>query len=231
VIDLERTLTRLGEQLERPDVDVWPAVSNEITMRRDRTVLSPLAVAAAIAVLVGSLLLIEPVRSTVAAWFGIGRTAVEVVPDLDAGLRTSVAGESITRDDAAAVLGRVPTLPEEFGNPDAWLQQDGAVVSVWVPSEDLPEIGTSGAGLILSELVLEGSDLSVKQMGSVGGAVFVEFDGLLGLWVEGPHVLIPPSGDPESVGSVLIWVADGIQFRLESALPLDRVIEIASNLR
>lgn len=227
--DLERKLTDLGADL-LPDIDVWPAVRKRLPERpvRRRRLVPALA---SVALMLVALSFVEPVRSTVAAWFGIGRTTVEIFPGLDPGLRTSVVGEPITAERALEALGRQPRLPSDLAEPDAWFERpDGTVVAVWAPTGEMPEIGTSGAGLLLSEAALVDAGQSVKAIGLIDGSHFTEVGDVAGLWIAGPHVLIPPSGDPESVGNVLLWVVDGIEFRLESALPLPAAAAIAESV-
>lgn len=227
--DLEATLTDLGADL-LADVDVWPAVQERIParpVRRPRLV----PALAAVLVVVLALAFVEPVRSTVSAWFGLGRTSVEIDPDLAPGLRSAVVGEPVTQDRAVELLGRQPRLPADLPEPDGWFERpDGTVVAVWAPTADWPEIGTSGAGLLLSEAALVDAGQSVKVIGLVEGSHFTEVGDVAGLWIAGPHVLIPPSGDPESTGNVLIWVVDGIEFRLESTLAERAAVAIAKTV-
>ena len=224
---LEQTLVEM--ELDTPDIDVWPAVSSRLTRRRSTRVRLMPALAG-IAVVVLALMFVDPIRTTVQAWFGLGSTTVRVDEGLAPGTRIGLVGEVVGASVAEAELGDLFVWPVALGEPDAWMSSpSGEVVAVWQPSADLPEIGESGLGALFS-VNLDGG-ISIKEVAASGDARFVDVGATTGLWIVGPHVRIPPSGDPESVGSVLLWI-DGLgnEFRLELEAGLDRAVEVAESV-
>lgn len=220
---LEQTLQVI--EIEIPDVDLWPAIAGRLSpQRRSKRV----SVAVAFLAVVVALFLLEPVRSTVSAWFGLGTTTVTFDGSAPVGERSDLGGETITADVAAAELdGGLPTS-DNLGDPAKWLRSETQTVSgVWLPNNELPEIGSSGAGAILSIQ----DEFTLKTLASGDGVEFVMIAGEQGLWLPGPHLVTTPDGVSGSTGNVLIWLGtDGRQYRLEVNLGRDAAIAIAEDI-
>ncbi len=220
---LEQTLQAI--EIDVPDVDLWPAIAGRLVpQRRSKRV----SVAVAFLAVVVALFLLEPVRSTVSAWFGLGATTVTFDGSAPTGERSGLAGETITAEVAAAELdGGLPTS-DALGVPDEWLRSEVQTVSgMWLPNAQLPEIGSSGAGAILSIQ----NEFTMKTLASRDGVEFVMVAGEQGLWLPGPHLVTTPDGVSEWTGNVLIWLgADARQYRLEVNLGRDAAIAIAEDI-
>ena len=216
---LEEILMSVGAHL---DVGAPAAPS----VHRHSTWLRRLAVAAVILIallVVG--LAVAPVRSAVADWLGIGSTHVVKVPG---GVDTSGLPliqerlRPVSRDEAEGVLRRpLPTvaalgdpqivvLPPEGGVLMGWTEGN---TTLWVHPIDIdPE-------LFLQKLVAVGEN--VEPVEGVGDAA---------LYVEGTHILETP-GRRLAARSVLLWVQDGVEYRLESDLSRDEMIDVAKSVR
>jgi hypothetical protein len=112
----------------------------------------------------------------------------------------------------------------------------GMVSFVYRPVPGLPEIGRSGAGMVITQF--DGSVQGLKEYDPARPPVPVDVDGEDGLFVEGVHSFLFVDADGELrlgsrrvVGSTLIWQSsDEVVLRIESALPLRRVLPIARSL-
>jgi hypothetical protein len=222
---LARVLASVGDHLVVPEVDdAWsPASSGR--RRGGRRAVGAVA-AAVLGVTVAGGVGITPVREAVADWFGLGSTGFERVapggadptglPPLEAGLPI------VSRTDAEAVLGRpLPHLdpsrlglgdPERIALPPeggVLLGWDRGATSLWVRTTEDP------AATRMRKL-LDDSDAVQPVAGLGEGAVSVT----------GDHVLATPHRRV-AAGSVVLWIDEGIEFRLESDLGVDAMVSIA----
>ena len=216
---LEEILMSVGAHLE---VGAPAAPS----AHRHSTWLRRLAVAAVILIallVVG--LAVAPVRSAVADWLGIGSTHVVKVPG---GVDTSglpliqerlrpvsrAEAEAVLRDPlpTVAALGdpQIVVLPPEGGVLMGWTEGD---TTLWVHPIDIDP------DLFLQKLVAVGEN--VEPVEGVGEAA---------LYVEGTHILETP-GRRLAARSVLLWVQDGVEYRLESDLSRDEMIDVAKSVQ
>lgn len=201
------------------------------------------AAAAAIALLLGTAALSETVRDAVADALGIPGIRIELIDDdptaapgdatPDLGL-----GEQLSLSAANAALA-VPVIapePDRFGLPDAiFLRRlpDGTdVVSlVFQPDERLPETAETGVGLLLMQFRTDAGTLAmVKSIARDGIVRGVSIDGAAGFWIEGTTQLTIAGSDTRATANVLIWQANGVSYRLESALPMEQTIAIAERM-
>ena len=112
----------------------------------------------------------------------------------------------------------------------------GMVSFVYRPGPGLPEIGRSGAGIVITQF--DGDVEGLKEFDPARPPVPVDVDGEDGFFVEGEHsfLFVDAEGDlrlgsRRVVGSTLIWQSsDGVVLRIESALPLRRVLPIARSV-
>jgi hypothetical protein len=221
---LAQVLASVGDLLVIPEVDPWsPASRGRGGGRR--------VVGAAAAALLGVTLAgglgTTPVREAVADWFGFGSTGFERVgpdeadptglPPIDAGLPT------VSRTEAEAVLGRpLPHLdaarfglgePERIALPPeggVLLGWDHAAATLWVRTTEDP------AETRMRKLLDDYA--TVRPVADLGeGAVSVV----------GDHVLATPHRQVAAAGSVVLWIDQGVEFRLESDLGIDAALSIA----
>jgi hypothetical protein len=184
---------------------------------------------AAAVVLVATLasLTVAPVREAVAGWLGIGSTEIERVPDgegdprdlpylgdelepIDEATAESRLGEALPATGETA-LGPAPVLaaPREGGVIMAWA--DGAT-TLWVQQNDRPAHEVMDKLLTIDDRLVPVDDLGEEA------AV-----------IEGPHVLVTPLRRL-AAGTVVIWVDDGLEYRLESDLGVDDLVAIARSV-
>jgi hypothetical protein len=205
--------------------------------------LIPALAAAVVAVAVAVVLVVPDARQAVARWLGLGGvevTQVEEVPD-DIGFRLDL-GRRSDLEAAVASAGFDVRLPADLGDPEAVFvgRPTGAVTAVWAPSDDLPEVGDSGVGLLLTQFPATTDEALVeKELGRGTSIEAVTVAGQDGFWITGaPHTVTyvgPDGGEPERdpirlAGNTLVWVEDGVTHRLESALDRDAAIALAESL-
>lgn len=250
--DLDRALSGLGPLVEWPTTgDLSGRVARRVAAapqpgRRWAWTPAPrLAFAVAVLVLavVGGILAWAPARETVADRLGLpgvditsGDTVPSVGGDLELGERMAVS-ESQVRAGFPVV-----SPPESLGTPAAYLlvNQWGAQVSYAYPaSTAFPEVGDTGAGLLISQLQGTTNDSFIRKLLDPGSTLeVVDIDGAAGFWIAGqPHgfMYMAPDGTFHEerirlAGNVLIWTLSDITYRIESVLPLDRVLEIGREL-
>lgn len=218
---------------EVPELDfefIWvrsPAL-RRVRMRR-------WAAALAVAVVVAVVAFIGPVREAVADWFGIGVVHILEVDELPEGLSgTFDLGESIPVGSVRIVR------PESLGVPDAAFVGAVELSLVWLPDSDLPEVGSSGVGALLTRF--DGSldaPIIEKTVGAGSTIVSVIVGDAPGFWIEGePHTYGYMDGEGEIVfgtvrlaGNTLLWEVDGVTHRFESGLPMDDAVRLMESAR
>jgi hypothetical protein len=137
-------------------------------------------------------------------------------------------------------------VPAELGPPDAVYVGNvalrGQVAFVYAARDGLPASPLlNGAGLLvtqnrgepdegLAHKIVDTSDATVES---------VDVDGSPGVWISGePHIFwyVAPDGtfitdSRRLVGDTLAWERDGVLYRIEGAITLERALEIARSLR
>ncbi len=247
----ERFVATLDE-LELPEADlVTPVMLSVVEERRGSVPRPRMAIGFALVILVVALILaIEPTREAVADFFGIGTTRVEIVPEEDlsadlpgnAELTATTQRSTLTADSSEAntIDGTEPAVDADpipmLGSPVevADLGVARGRRYTWPADEDLPPLGDTETGLILSVRRAEGP-LDVKRVASEAELVMVSIDyagvPTVGLWIGSDHELITAgSTEPVLSEQVLLWAADGIQYRLEGDLPVDRMQQLAQSV-
>lgn len=228
-VEMSARLRDLAAELDLPDVDLRDTVLDRIAdhepaggWARRRL----LAAAIVVVALVAATVAIAPARDAVASWLGIGSTTLRRAPteEIPPGVPLQLGTEIPVTDEA-------PSLPL-LGEPDAAFVDDrGAISSVWVANGELPELGSTGWGAILT-IRLAGSAVGVeKLLGADTQVESVVIGTATGLWVPGDHIVIVPGEPPASARHVLLWVADGAEYRLETDLPKERAVELAGAVR
>ncbi|NOX29492.1 MAG: hypothetical protein GXP35_05510 [Actinobacteria bacterium] len=232
MISLEERIAAAFDDLDVPETDLVDAVLSELgspaarpTGERTRRLL--LAAAAAV-VVVASVLAVAPAREAVARWFGIGATRVEVVPTAPTTDVTSRDVSDMLQGDIVVV--DVNPIPE-LGPPSSVIEDDGRRHYTWVATDDQPPIGNTGLGVVLSVRSIDG-EVDLKQpsvdVGAEIGSINVDEVLVAGLWIDGTHeFLAAGSSSPVLAEKVLIWVVEGVQYRLETNLDLAEALAVA----
>ncbi len=218
---LDTVLRSIGDHLDlEEDAEIAHAA------RRSRRS-GPIRAAAVILVVVAlTILAIAPVRRTVASWLSIGETELRATsrpPGDLADLPALTSGATPISARAAAATGApvADIIDGELGRPLRWVEPvEKGVVAMW------PEASTTlwvhpvvvDTDVIYDKLVADGS--TVARIDDLGDDAF---------WVEGAHVLVTPS---RRVGArtVVLWTVGTLEYRLESDLELERMVEIARDV-
>ena len=254
--ELERALTRLGEELDWPATpDLAAGVGARLAEpRRRRGLFRPaglrrsLALAAVgLLVLAGSVFAAAPgVRDAVLDFLGLQGAIVErreTLPTppperpLDLGLRTTLA-------DAAERLAFEPLVPARLGEPDGVYVRrglpGGELSLAYRPRPGLPRALTTRLGLLVGEFR---GDLSPeylsKMVGSETTAERLRVDGEPAIWIEGAsHFLLYRGPGGKAVESstriaqnVLLVEHGRLLVRLEGAFDRSTAVGIARSLR
>jgi hypothetical protein len=245
--ELERDLRNLGEEIAwAPTPDLAAAVQARVAaepLRRSRWTwpvprLAPaLAAVLALLIAVGVLLAASSgVRATLRDWLGIGSVRiarVDRLPDL-APARQLGLGRRTTIAAAGRRLGKPIATVRALGSPDAvYVSEQGPlrVSLVYVARSGLPA-GTAGVGALLDEL--QGEQLAFVEKMVTGRVpiVRVRVDGANGFFIAGRHsVMLPDELRPRLAGNTLVWVRDGVSYRLETALGVRRALALARSVR
>ena len=222
-LQLEAILSSVGEHL----VVAADAVTLESRPVAQRPPPWPRRLAVAAAVLVVALvatLAVGPAREAVARWLGIGSTRIERVPDatVPADLPTMTGGLSpaIVEEAERALGGAVPVV-EGLGPPQAmFVPPEGGVILVW------PEGATT---LWIRDPDFEPGTFVKKLVDAGEPAESVVGVGDEALIVEGTHILETPHRRL-AAGTVLLWVDGDKEYRLESDLDRDAMVDIARSV-
>jgi hypothetical protein len=188
-----------------------------------------LLVAAAVLLLaVVSVLIVAPAREAVADWLGLGSTEVRIEPDGTtvplAALPTLADGARVARAaEAAAELGRaLPTVTraDTDAAPAYAIPVEGGVLVRW-PGRDetlwIHAVTDESVGYFKKFAT---PDAAIEDVDGVGDAA---------LWLGGAHVLETP-GRALAAQNVLLWLDDGLEWRLEGDLGRDEMVAIARAL-
>lgn len=158
---------------------------------------------------------------------------------LGLGLATDL--DAIADDVAFPVL-----VPAALGPPDAvylgGAALRGQVAFVYAARDDLPASRLlDGAGLLVTQnLGATDQGLAHKLADTRLATVEpVDVDGAPGVWISGePHFFwyLAPSGaiiedSRRLVGDTLVWERDGVLYRIEGAIDLERALAIARSMR
>jgi hypothetical protein len=247
--DLDRELLALADDVAWPATpDLAAAVQARIvaeprTARRAprpplrRRLLPALVAALVILVAFGALLAASPgVRATLRDWLGIGTVSIKRVdrlPDLSTA-RTLELGRRVDAAQAARHLGPPLVTVRALGAPDAIYAGTAVVPAqvsvVYVARPGLPP-GTAGIGALLDEIDGDQLPFIQKLVGARVPIKRVDVDGAEGIFVSGPHaVYLPDQLQPRLAGNPLLWVRDGVTYRLETALGVDAALRLARSV-
>ncbi|CAN5320399.1 hypothetical protein BH18ACT5_BH18ACT5_17370 [soil metagenome] len=239
---LVATLDSLAGDLDWPDAPdlshrVINAIGSVSRPRRRRTGL----VFAAIVVLA---LLSAPGQEAVAWLLRISGIRVEMT-DTSVPMsppRKLIDEVEVTLAEAEAAVGFDLLLPNELSVPDSVQLVDWGggqqVAMLWNQSDRLPEVMDTGVGLLLIQFEARvDQQLLLKEASDATQITPLQVNGELGYFLSGaPHTVYFEGTDGviadqiRLTGNVLIWMADAVTFRIESALDLEETLRIAESL-
>lgn len=184
--------------------------------------------------------IVTPVREAVADMLGIGSTRIDYVPAEDADTSSlSPLHDELTPSDrsgAEAELGRaLPTVASgSLGEPDliAVPEEGGAILAwrrgattLWIrqaePANQMLKSLPMSDGSSGSDVAGTDTPTSVEPVDDLGREA---------LLIDGDHVLTTPSRKV-AASTVLLWLDDEWEYRLESALDPDTLLTLARRLQ
>jgi hypothetical protein len=189
-------------------------------------------------------------RDAVADFLGIGGVRIEVGPSAGP-TPTAAPGENLSLGVATSLEDaqervdfdiRLPNVADLPAAPDSVYYSDfpvGGRVSLVYRARpgSLPETSTTGVGLLLTEFQGSIDGDFAKKLAVDQQAQATEVNGRLAIWVRGPHTVffLDAEGRPQAESlrlsaNALIWVDDGVTFRLESELTLKDSLTIAESM-
>jgi len=227
-------LDRIAHAGNATGADAPPTVGSRARPGRTRARRVILAVAAAVLVLAG-LLIVTPTREAIADWFGIG--AVRITTS-EAPLPTDdPSGDppaSVDLDVARRAMPFAIRLADPaLAGPPMGVSVDPAVRA------GLVEILYKDFTLVEVALAADRSSVLEKSVGPGTTITPVVVGARAGVWIAGePHTLffVRPDGatDEDRVrraGNVLLWEDGGVTYRVEGADSLDKALAVATSLR
>jgi hypothetical protein len=186
----------------------------------------------------GTLFAASPgVRATLRDWLGIGSVSVERVdrlPDLSTA-RALDLGRRVNAAQAERHLGHPLLTVSALGAPDA-IYAGRAIVPaqvslIYVARPGLPA-GTAGVGALLDEIDGDQVPFIRKLVDARVPIVRVDVNGADGIFIAGRHaVFLPDQLRPRLAGNTLLWVRDGVTYRLETALGVKAALRLARSVR
>jgi hypothetical protein len=221
--------------------------SDRVPWRRALRTRRVLAVAAAaVAVALAATLVAPGSRHAVARWLGIGSVTVTYTGDVPraAGLTYNL-GTPVSRAQAVEMAdadGWRLAAPSAAGDPARAFvgRPAGAVNLAWAPSDELPEIGKSGIGLLVTAMPGTTDAGGMSKLATRGTTVqLVRVGDNPAYWIAGePHEVAITDAEGHAVrdssrlaGNTLLWTEGDVTYRLESVLDRDEAVDLASTLR
>lgn len=243
---LEERFVAAVEALDRPDRDlVEPVLSGidqlpvPVAVERSRPRGAParrrsrvITAVAAVTVLVAAVVLVPPAREAVARWLGIGATRVVIEPGAGGTVKRTVPGP-VAPPGAVSDLDDQVVIPS-LGTPASVVDGPGRTRTYrWPAGEGVPALGDGSVGVQLTVRPGDG-EVVTKRVDPAVEIVFVEIPRrsapTLALWIGAEHEREAPGGAPELAQRVLVWVDDGVEYRLEADLDLAAVLALAAEI-
>jgi hypothetical protein len=199
--------------------------------------------------LLAALLALLVVGAALAVGFGLRLLSIEFgpvsSPTFSPGTELRL-GQALSLEQVEDAADFEVLVPQALGAPDAAYVSSalrGQVAFVYAPRPDLPPSDLlGGAGLLITQnqgRADEGLAHKVVES-SAATVVSVDVNGAPGLWISGaPHIFwyLAPDGrtfiqeSGRLVGDTLAWERDGILYRIEGAITIERALEIAASMR
>ncbi|HWC15163.1 MAG TPA: hypothetical protein VG929_11325 [Actinomycetota bacterium] len=257
--DLDIVLHDVGRQIEWPEPST--GFTQRVTSRisADESAEGPplrrvaMAFAALVPVFITILALSPATREAVADFIGLGGVRIETV-DPDA-IETPMRGRSLrlgsptTLEGARAAVAfpvRVPSL-RDLGPPDAiYLDRDtppgGMVSLVYGDRTGFEASAETGISVLITQFsarLMRPGQVFQKGVPATTVVERVRVDGVEAYWLSGaPHAFYYRTVDGvigeepfRVVDEVLLWEHEGVTFRIEANVSLDKALAIARSLR
>lgn len=252
--ELEARLRDLGGHTRFPaEVDLTRRVRNVLEQPSRRPLRRrwwrpqlALGLASLVAVMTVAMLISPRLREAVADFLGVAGIEIEfgerdTLPPPGGRLALGRRVSLLAVEDEVAFEVRAPDS-ELVGEPDAAYVAplpEGGSLSFVYSDDSLPKTSETGVGMLLTQFRGDLEPTLLKKVVSPGTTVRAVSLGDEGYWISGaPHTVLylDANGDlRESVGRLagdtLVWEEEGVTYRLESALTLPEVLEIARSLR
>lgn len=148
------------------------------------------------------------------------------------GERTSLAGARSRVD--------IPVrMPDLAAAAQVYVAEGQRVSLVYPAGDDLPPVGGTGAGLVVSQFPGRADRTVLRKVVGPDAAVTpVDVGGAPGWWVSGTHAvatLTPDGGvtteEVRYADRTLLWSVDGVTLRLEAAVDRARAVALAASMR
>ena len=254
--ELERTLSEIGERLDHPARDMWPAVRARIGERRiqpwwsrlgmDRRTLAPIAATLAV-ILVAALLLTPRIADALGHLLSIPGVQIYQVPQSptarpNASAPTFAGQRVATAAEASRIAGFTVRTPAALGEPSAIYVETAPVrvTIVYASVKGIPVSAQAGVSAIVVEFkgTIE-TQIMAKAIGPGTSLDAVPLGSGVAYYLSGqPHQFFfrDPAGNlqPETLrlaGNTLLWEQDGYTYRLEAQVSRDEAVRIASSFR
>jgi hypothetical protein len=172
----------------------------------------------------------------------LGVVTIETIPGRPTAVPSAVAigstvGHPATLADAEREAGFQARIPARLGAPHGvWFDRtaDGArIVLAWSATEAMPPIGDLPWGAVIYEF--RGDTVQASKTLFSEGNTFenAKVDGSDAFWITGEHELDLITGDGtfaryRVTGNILVWKVGGIILRMETELPKEAAIQLAS---
>ena len=253
--ELAAVLADIGPRLAYPRPVLAPRVLSRLAERprapRRWTLRTVAPAFATVALLLVVVALASPeVRAAAREILRIGGIEIFPVPSLSprpspTATPLSIQGQRVTLDEARRAVDfavRIPDAPV-LGAPDEVTVETAPVprvTLVYRQREGIPTSPQAGVAALVVELRAEVEPAFFgKGVGPDTRIEPVTVDGSAGYWLEGaPHFFFVRTADGSIrdetlrlAGNTLVWVRDGVTYRLEAQISRDEALRIASSFR
>jgi hypothetical protein len=233
---LDEKVAFLAKKIYYPPVpDIAGVVRQRLTSSPRRPVHLNWSLAAVLAlVFLAAALFASPARARIVEWLRVGAVRIFLAdPTLTA--PTAVAPPDFTELAGRTTLAEAQTKAgfslktlSQFREPDRVYYQEldraQMVIMVWFD----PDLGD----LALYQIQGPVSIINKRYVGSIEETVVGE---QWAVWVEGPYQLYIETGTEIDIraveGRTLLWQQDGVTYRLESTLTIEKAREVAESLQ
>ena len=199
---------------------------------------------------IAAVLSVPATRDAVADLFGFAGVNVRTVPSAAPSPRPTVdaaldLGEPVTLDEANQQVSFPVALPRApgLGEPDAiYVKGERGLESVSVvyrPTVGFPAAVDTTVGLLVSQYAGTATPYFDKLIDAGEPVTQVTVDGRWpGLYFTSPHQILVRGPDgvvhedrPRLAGPTLVWVRDGVTYRLEAAVDLEQALAVAGSIQ
>jgi hypothetical protein len=233
--DLERALEAAAHDYPFPPTPQLAAAAVSRLDRRPEARWRTAAVLAfATVVAAGALAFSSGARSAVLDWLdavpGVRIDRVERLPESEL-LGSFDPGPRVGLAEARRAFGFPVRLPDRLGDPDAiHLDRDrsGAAVVTAVYGTELVLTQWPARTVLFHKLVAAGTRLERVSVQGRPGAWIAGGDHAV--FYEAARTGVEERAAGRLAGNVLVWVRDGIAYRLEADVPRERALELARSL-